>query len=339
LKDVGIADLCTEIETHAVTGTVHSGTATEYTMVTFRSVIASMIKLAYGEAYDEDLVVANATDIQVYDEFDTAWISPLDAYLPVNYFTSTPGPNFVYLTMCSNAYEVLKHICNQFALIPRYTFGTTAEIISGTPANNKSRLTFDSRGRTGVLVTMPSKFVESDLLMDTPRKGRNIRVYETFTPDNGYYFYNNQEHSGQPPSYMEFDITKTVDHELHNGGLFAYGYLYTFDSGASEWYHLETGRYWDYSTGAYVEVDQATDYGFAGALAGYMFNRFSDGRFGYTRNYAGLKATYSATDSQRWLRSLCRHALHDGVTNRTFYATEVSKDIKENKASVVWLEE
>ena len=75
------------------------------------------------------------------------------------------------------------------------------------------------------------------------------------------------------------------------------------------------------------------------ALIEYVYYRFFKGRCEYERNYNSIKVNDGSTNSQRNCQTLMRHVIHDGVQERTFYATEVEIDIFGNNLKVIWVQE
>ena len=94
----------------------------------------------------------------------------------------------------------------------------------------------------------------------------------------------------------------------------------------------EMGRVNIWSNASFYEV-----------LTNYYYYRFSNSRIQYTRTYSSIKATPAGggVSSQLNLKLLVGHIITDIVngvsTDRLFYATSISKDVKKNEAIVIWV--
>jgi hypothetical protein len=260
-----------------------------------------------------------------------------------------------WINRFANANDLMQSLCNTFGVVPRHLFGTTTETIDPTPANNKHRLKFLYRGRgTSGYVTMDGNVTESQFVTDTPFKTNLIRVAEAFpmhkegdsttanAPAEQSFMLNDLVQSGTPPPFSEFDTDINIDFRTEYGYMpqfWAFGLFTTHDNihGRAKSVH-----YWDYSasTPGYVRVTSSSYINtFITALCQYLKARFSPGRTGYARTYGSIKANDGSTSSQRWLRTLCRTQISDGLVTRNYYATEVKKNVFTNRATVTWVQE
>ncbi|MBE3139044.1 MAG: hypothetical protein IMZ53_00510 [Thermoplasmata archaeon] len=343
LEEVSIADLITECKLH----TAYSDDL-GYNMIPMGSVIASMIKLAWGEDFDAALCVNNSEDIQLWNEdaickWDVGALFVNTALLADYGFFDSTNANGWYKKY-ANAYDLLKSFCFSFGVIPRYQFGDADGLISSTSTDNKHRLIFNSRGLTGGTATMVGKLLESTSKPNTARKTTTIYISDVTFPTMFYYYLEGVLDTATPPPFAEFDINRSIDFQAYSAAGVDPRDLAVYDSVTST-YHLMTKgiKWYNYSTSAFVEQSEAEIQALAKALAQYLFYRFSDKRVEYTRTYGGIKATVSGVSSQRFCKTLMRHVINDGSGNayaeRTFYATEVEKDIFNNKTKVIWVEE
>ena len=337
LQNILISDLCTEVITHAIAGTIG---AINTTCVTFRIVLASMIKLAFNVTYDDTLIVDNATDMQVLANGEYA--SPLDQYIVINFFypDGTGGAitmaNGTYYSRFATAYDLLKHICQEWHLIPKFSFGGSTGLITND-SNDKPRLILENRGRSGSVITPTGKLIESTFTSDTPRKAKNINAVQSMDTSEGYYSYNGAVTYGSVPNYVQIDIDYQTDHSAQSNMIAGAGVYYL---NGSSFVIIVQVRYWNYNTKAYVVLTTRTDANnFLIAAFNYLYNRFSiSGRTQYTRLYGSIQSNDGSTTSQRWTKTLAQHSIHDGVISRDYYATEVEKDIFENKVQIIWVE-
>jgi hypothetical protein len=342
LEEVAVVDLIPEIKARALSAT----------HIQLDEVFATMIHMAYGEAYSITTIVNNSTDIQLALWIDgtLGYHSFLDGCIP-NVYVETNITTYptCWLARFKTAYELFLHLCGQFGCVPRYTFGDANLLYdNSTPANNITRITLNARGRsTGTAVTMTGNVMSSTFRSGTARKSRRIKVGSIVpisdppdAPSFTIWYADDVLHEFiEPGSPEEFDIIKTVDFS----GSKLYGAPLTYlsvtgSSDAADWLAVDYGHYWDYTLGSYVDFYGAPNW-LGRVLARYLFARMGEGRVEYTRKYGSIKANNGTTNSQRNCKTLIRHAIHDGVSSRTFYATEVSKDMTKNEATIVWVQE
>jgi hypothetical protein len=345
LQNILIADLCTEALTHCTAGTItHSGLPFNTNCSTFRSILASMIKLGFGVAYDDTLVIDNATDIQVLANGEYA--SPLDQFIVANFFypDGTIGGDIImsqgsYYSRFATAYDLLKHIFQEWHWVPKYSFGDANGLITNT-ASDKPRIVLENRGRSGGVITPTGILIESTFASDTPRKAKNINAVQSSDTSAGYYSYNGAVTYGGVPNYVQIDINYQTDHFAQSNMIAGLG-IYYLNGGA--FVIIVQVRYWNYQTKDYVVLTTRTDANnFLIAAFNYLYNRFSiTGRTQYTRLYGSLQSNNGSSISQRWTKTLAQTTISDGVPTigiRDYYATEVEKDIFENKVQIIWVE-
>lgn len=96
---------------------------------------------------------------------------------------------------------------------------------------------------------------------------------------------------------------------------------------------VEFMRFWDYAAGAWAQGNDI-----ATALMAYFNRRFSAGRKMFERSYGSLKFT-DGTTSHVNLKPMKRIQINDQLATENYYATEVRKDFKGNKSTVLWIQE
>jgi len=365
LQNVSIAQLQTEIYSHLELRTLYydvpagSGTYLNVYMVSYKIIIASMLKLAMSETYTTSAIINNSTDIQIKGA-SSAYIDWLNGYVDANYFwTAGSGINTYpsgqmptpWYDQFSNAYDLLVYICQGYGVVPRLSFGTSVGLIDATPSNNISRIILNSRGRsggnqvamTGKLLTPASSSspIQATFMTDTQNKPRNFSVNCPFFEDgNLLYSYNGLIGKNViPQNYMSFDLGITVDFLTHA----AYQFPTLFLHFVNEYNRYDTVldvQYWNYKTGAYVIVTGISYISnLAGAVFEYLYNRFTPWRCQFEREYGSLQVNNVTTTSQRNCRTLMRSVINDGVISRNTYASEVEKDLLNNKVRVLWIQE
>jgi hypothetical protein len=332
-QNINIADLCTQIATHYVTMTAGNIIGLPTTgFASLKSVFASMVSLTFGSTYDESTIVNNG-DFQVTStpNFPPAtWINWIDSYAYCGWFGSDIADTTNYSASFSNAWNLLKHICAEFGVIPRYWYGDINGLIDPTPTNNKHRITFNTRGKSGNVVTPSGKLMESTLIPETSKKAQRLRVWGAFPTDESWFYDGTLTYETTAETWRQFDKEIELDFDTSQT---LYSSLFQSD-GAGNCFSITDVQYWDYSTGAVVSVDN-----FARAVAQYYFARYSPKKLEYDRKYSSIKANNGSTDSQRWMQNLNQHSINDGLTARNVYATEIHKDLLNNTVQVFWIEQ
>ena len=372
LQNVSIEQLRVEINTHLELRTLASlidGTHWNVYMVSYKIILASMLKCATGEAYNVSNVVNNSTDIQIQGTSELplpyTYIDWLNGYLDANYLwpsgfgintQSSEQITSSWYDTFSNAFDLLVHICQGWGVVPRYSFGTAAELIDANSANNTSRIVLNSRGSSGgTQVTMTGKLltpasssspVQPTFTTDTQNKPRTFSVNNpAFADDALLYSYNGLiGHQEVPPIHMSFDMELNTDFKT-SGVPYPQYYLHFIDE-SGNYYPVFECQYWNCKTSAYVIVtgdglSDPTCYlsNLAGALFEYFYNRFTPWRCQFEREYSSIKVNNGSTVSQRNCRTLIRHVINDGVSSRNVYGTEVEKDLLNGKVRILWVQE
>ena len=314
-----------------------------YNFASFTTLFACMMELAFAGNYDESLVINNGDfRVQSTPNIPGTWISWIQGYLLSSWFypANTTGYNvptlqpYTYYSNISDCWELLKHICTEFGAIPKYTFGNASGCIDPVPTNNKHRISFNTRGNSGVPITPVGNVVESTLTAETSRKVLRLRatnVGATY-PDQSWFWDGVLKYEATAEVWRQFDKEVSVDFDTSQSP--AYTSLFQ-SNGSGICYSASNIEYWDYSLPipAYVNVDN-----FCRAIAQYYFGRFSTSRIEYARTYTSLQANNGLSNSQMWMQSLNTTSINDGITARTFYITEIHKDILKNQTTVVWVQ-
>lgn len=363
LKSVAVSSLLGECRSHFVNA------VSIYNFVSLKSVVAAMIKLAYGVTYNEALVVNNATDFYFKSSTDsssgaTNWqwtdcgvmaqqIDTNGIYQDKVYFSVSNSNS--WLNRFASAYELLVYLSFGFAAVPRFTFGDGTGLISATPANNLPRLEFNGRGHAGMTtsyVAMGGDVNESKSITDSPHQPHSIRVADEAGPYTdgagntgpvsywslwGHLFW------GAAPGAASFDVDLTVDFFVRNGPSEGDPQRYLYVELSLTHASVDSMYVWDYIGGAYTANSNwyftVADNALASSLSYYLMKRFNPGRFQYTRTYGRLSSTVGGVSSQRNTKTLMGTTISDGVTARNFYATSVEKDVEKNQVTVTWVQE
>jgi hypothetical protein len=309
--------------------------------------------LAFGVPYSLDLALNFSQDIwgsydgYTYLQWSSLWMkatigNPLTSTYGYMGGASTYGWRNTYGT----AKSLMQHLCLEFGVVPYYMFGTTSGLIDINPANNGHRIILRARGNrntsTNILI-LTGKIIKSDFVSSTPRRTGNIRYVFSENSNHSDWFWKNIYHYGASyPSDVQFDIDVNTDFGINEPSLSdtlnTTRLLYT---GAQPMESRETVSRWmwhKYSTGQDIEGIMAL----RTAMTQYLYYCFSRSRFEFTRIYTSLKADNGSMISQRTIQCLTSTDftfLLNGVsTTKTFYASEVKKDIVNNKLTVIWVQ-
>jgi len=315
--------------------------------VQIQSVFACILKLAFNQTYDIDLVVnynediVGSWDYSHYFNWIKLWILGKFSSSEAVGYLSNDDP-IAWVKRFGTAKSVLRHLCLLFGCVPAYKYGTTAGVIDTDPSNNKHRLILRSRGSGGNFssptpVNMIGDIIKSDFVSATPLKTDNIRFYNIKDAGRSDWYFNGTYHYGTNyPSDVSFDIDVEVDFE--------------YDITTSEMYHLHESPQ-TFMNQRPIEVFEIYDYqnvawrsdivNLRFAMAQYYHYRLAPSRFQYTRIYNDVKAADGIIVSHRAIRTLTNHnirfLLNDSVITHLFYASEVRKNVIENKVTVVWV--
>ena len=234
MKSVTIADLCTAVQarfTSKVNKTVYAG-ATSYNFATVKTVIAAMMEMTFAGAYDESLIVDNG-DFSIsaptmpspsYVSWLEGWIlyswfyengvqNGVDIGYPVYGGWATTTQPFTYFSNMGSAWDLLVNFCMEFGVCPRYTFGNSSGLIDSTPSNNKHRITFNTRGKSGTVITPVGNVISSSINADTSRKAKRLRATLNFgsPPAQSFFFDGAMYGDITAQTWMQFDKEVAVD--------------------------------------------------------------------------------------------------------------------------------
>lgn len=106
-------------------------------------------------------------------------------------------------------------------------------------------------------------------------------------------------------------------------------------------------KFYDYANATY-SADIATDNDpsiladgkviIAEPILGYLYRRFFNDKRMYERTYATLKATIGGNVSTTNMELGVKTQINDGISTRTYYATEIRKNFMTNRMFVKWIE-
>ena len=327
-----------------------------YPFVSLKTIFASMMELAFMGVYDESLVVDNGDfALSNATAFSGGQISWINGYIMYSWLVSkgnlAPYTSwnqiFTYYDNMQSPLDLLKHICAEFGVVPRYSFGNSSGLIDPVSANNKHRISFNTRGNSGNSITPVGNIIKS---VENPQTSRNVqRLYVSQSlrqvfEDSFFWdgvLYGTPHLGGNPDSWRQFDKTIQFDFvSLANLGsavqpIFVVDPSITAVVGGVTYvcaFPADLIYYWNYQSSY-----QSSDTYFGYALLQYYFYRYT-GRLEYDRIYGSLQANQSGSISQIYMQNLQQHSINDGITGRNFYATEIHKDVLKNQVEVIWIQ-
>ncbi|KAB2967509.1 hypothetical protein [Zoogloea sp.] len=294
------------------------------TSIQFNSLIGCIAVAAFGaDASITDSGVFPSGDAEIQFQSTTStWLNINELYIRVQlsnspitvspYFDSLDVTGRYWVGRFTNALELLSFLAKSYGYLVRYFYGQSDGTIGAS--SNYHRIQFVQRGKTGNVVTM-GKPKESSMSFDnilTPTKIYFARFDDTYAygSDGG-------------------DIEQRMDFLWDSGALNNFEKLYYAGGNL-----VTSVRFFNYSTGDYATSGHTTE-----AMYYYHFYKINAETRKYRRDYRGVKATFSSTESHRHLVPACRHSIHDGISSRDFYANEVRKNIMKNTSKIEWVEE
>jgi hypothetical protein len=351
-----IAELVTNLATYFVQGKYLGGS--QYYFITPQNIIKAMMAIAFGIT-NSSCVVQNC-DLQCQNYGTGAWENPITQnyilaglYDPdfnvanaLGFFEPVAGSNgYSWLKRYNNCSQVLAQLCLSLGVIPRYYYGASDGFYKGT-SSDKHTIELTTRGNSysGVLMTMPIA-IQSDMVSNSRNKLLDLKADDVQTISVGSVvinptrWYVSQKYgTGTEPQITDYSIQITQElHEANYSGEFQTLFSLWDDSG-NRFDQVVAIKYWDYQAGATATITTGAGM-YLDFIVKYLYARFTQGRREYTRLYGTIKANDGSVTTQQNLRVMVRTSINDGIAAKNFYATQVEKDILNNKATVTWVQE
>jgi len=247
------------------------------------------------------------------------------------YFGSTYG----------NVLNATGAIAKNFGFYPRYRYD-----ISGV-LHVVDLLT---RGRFGSLVTMDGGVMEpSEQDSDTNLSPKTIRAKRSQDKTEAYTPGANDKSRNYPiddaeyeldqvlPFYIQelFDSTATPTYDYGND--FEQLFAITISGGKTTATRMDGAEYYDYGTLSYVAASGITP--LAEAWVKYFRALTHRKRKIFRRRYSAITGTIGGTSSHENLTVLRRTEINDGLSVKTFYATEVRKNLRDKTVEITWVQQ
>ncbi len=303
--------------------------------LSFRRFFTSFIKTAFGSSgYDQDASVDFPTSgnavIQLWDALANNWKSFADCLI----FQKT-GSTFnlffnglstvTWSKKYSTCKEILKVLCFQFGVVPTYNY----DIV-----NNRHVLILRQRGRDGnflIFNNTEHRPAEWQLINDI-----NIDRAKAFRATDETFY------SADIPSADSYDTSLPVFFlNASSVGVFNWYEQFTLYDPASLAYPSKM-RYYNKSSAAMIEGEgTATDHNDLINIYKYYQSQFSTFGIFCSRSYRGIKASDDggSTYKHTVVYPGCRTQIHDGISNKNFYANEVKKNVSKNEMKITWVQE
>jgi hypothetical protein len=236
--------------------------------------------------------------------------------------------------MYPNAWELFKHLCSIWGVIPKFIYGSPAGLIDADPANNKPRIIFNTRGKSGTTIVPVGKERSSKITLDSSRKINSYSL--TYKWSTGNYWFDGD--------ILSTTASSEVWRSFERGGMIEFNTVLTngisaiFYKTGSSAVHISQTRFWNYESAAW-EVCSTGGNNFAIAMISYLYYRFTNARMQYDKEYNDIKASDGSTSSQLHMTTLASITISDGIVSRDFYLTEVRKDIVSGRVKAVLVQE
>ena len=346
LQNSTMGDLSAIVGAHFFPMQCDSSLFPTYNFVTLKTVFASMMELAFIGAYDESLVIDNGDFSSLPNGVQTtSSISWINFSITLSWFqaasSGSPSQPNPYYSQYATPWDLLKQLCAQFGVIPRYTFGNSSGYIDSTPSNNKHRITFNTRGKSGNSITMVGNVISSSINQMTSRIVSRLSVTSNVVLPSYecWYWDGNLDLIDQAEPWRTFD--KNIGADFTGlGGAWDYAYFYQQNSSIARMEPILNFQYWNYHTGAIADTSGVninyTD-PFMAAIASYFYNRYGTIWMEYDRVYGSLLSNNGSSNSQMWTQTLQQSTISDGITSRSFFAAEIQKDILGNNVEIIWV--
>ena len=247
-----------------------------------------------------------------------------------------------------NFFDLFAAICKNLLVIPRHTYD---------PATQKHYLQLKTRTpQGGTNITLPTP-LQSDFLIDNGLLANQMTssvapADETWSPGFGakhpqiYWSAPGTVSFAQPNGFksaldipVEFYLdTNSADFD---GYPFSPGSIvvahHAGDYHRDEYHIVSTCRYLSTDGLTYVLVYGYGEGKLQEAILAYLNATVNSGR-GYERTYPGITANNGSTDSHSNITYLSKTVINDGISDRTFVAQEVRKDVVKDELFVRWIE-
>lgn len=314
-----------------------------------------MLCMIFGLELSETYAVARNTDILVKDRHNNTFVSPwTDCYLAARAYGGGIGLFGTYASGVTtsawnlrfdNCHQILSAVCSSLAVIPRFYYGDSDGYYQGS--GDKYSIELLTRGNDSQKVTMSGSILSSSMVSNSTVKTINVRASDF--PENpspvDYWIVNGSDGTGETAKNATIDteIVPEITTYSPSYDVLSLHLLTHYTSVYEQALYVGDIKYYDYDAGDWVTLTHdAVNNLWCKVLASYMYKRFSKGRWQYERAYGNLLATNTVgTPVERIenIKIMSRIDINDGVSTKTYYATEVRKDIMNNTATVVWVEE
>jgi hypothetical protein len=289
LENVVIADLITTLISNRVAGSTPTG----YYMRII-DVINYAIASAYGQAFDDGAAflqfmnkdISPGADIMYTDtgtnshNFEDLYFLMQDGTTSVGYVSSSSG---VYWgDMYANGWELIKSICQTFALVPQYAYDV---------ATGQNQIRLLQRGRAYASAFKVSLGAASESVY-APGYGQALTsadVYLQSSSSAGWYFDKGKYAEGASPQQLNPQLTVRLLWDIESANLWER--LFYISSGDALYINAITAYHYSNTTG--TVYNSGTNI-FQNALLHYMCERYyGTGQKTYYRTYPNMRANGS----------------------------------------------
>jgi hypothetical protein len=237
------------------------------------------------------------------------------------------GPNSLSSTYATLK-DLLVNLLPNFGVVLRMTYDIPTE---------RHLIQLIQRGRAyPTTLDFENREKKSTIRKSTDLLGDAIKV--TFLRDTAKFVWFSKKYvdgfsQAEPPNYVDFDVQyETIF--IVDGPITGTTVSRTlfFVSGTS-WTSIQSIKYWNYDSDAYVTSTATNE--MEEAVAGYLYYRFTFIYSSIMRTYSKLMA---GTGTDHTVLSIFRRLnINDGLATNTYYANKVRKRPKENEVEIEWI--
>lgn len=321
LKEVFVADLETEMQTHLTTPS--NPWAGGQKLLLIKDMFASLLTAGgLNSTYDNTDVSLSGTDP------DYKFYVGINTYSVLGLGMTADFTNGVYfrsvLLSAPTAFSFLAVLCDEFDFVPRFYYDIAS-----------------SRWKI-LLLTRGYSHIADNSILPAPMESDNYKINETirlvqivnynaalaFVQDGVFYS------TGSPQYYLPIDINK---HSYFYAGAVIFGFeanvLYA-NTGGTAYDPVDSVKYWDYGIGG----GYSSGMDFYKARAQYLWGIFGTEKRGFDRTYKGVASTISGVTSHDNLHVCRTTIINDGVEQKYYYAQSVNKSLTRNTCTVKWVQ-
>jgi len=321
LQSINLADVDTALMSsgYVTVTTVNGGTASDYHFATLSALFSQALALGTGQAYASTDTAILTDDFQLSTN-DSDWYGWADLYFArFNLLDTSTGWSARYVKV----WDLMVAICMSLGVVPRYRYDF---------ANSRHKIDLMVRGRSYAVDTTTAYPYESVMIIGTPSLVNYIQIDSG--AGGGSYYYNVAEATGveTEPAGWTPDMTIIGEAGCYSATA-AHDFVNLFRKNGTDCSDYNYARFYDYGVGwaaSSRRLDQL--------LSLYYSDRLGGVKRAYERKYDTLKGNNGTTNTFANTDLFRNCSINDGVASKSFYATEVQRNVQTAEAFVRWQE-